>query len=80
MKFYIVENGYITASGEDDGMAPDMPRADEAARLLGSYPTPPEGYECRLKEDLTWELLALPAEETAPETGSDEEEGNDDGR
>ena len=79
MKFYIVENGYITASGEDDCTAADMPNAEEVERLLGNYPTPPDGYEYRLKADLTWELIALPAEETEPENGSAEEEGNDDG-
>ncbi len=77
MKFYIAENGFIVATGEDDSTAPDMPGAVEAAELFRCYPTAPEGYAYRLKEDLTWVPVALPAGEPEEETGTEDEEEND---
>lgn len=79
MKFYIVEDGFIAASGEDDSTAPDMPRAAEAAELLRHYPTPPEGYSYRLREDMTWALIALPDEESEGEEHTNEKEDHIDG-
>ncbi len=62
MKFYIVENGYVTACGEDDSTAPDMPNAAEIEQMLLNPPAAPEGYYAALKDDLTWDFLPIPPE------------------
>ena len=53
-------DGYIVAyqsQGNDDK------DYQEAIKVMESRPTPPEGYDYRLRaEDLTWELYELPQE------------------
>lgn len=59
MKTYI-QDGYIVAyqsQGDDDK------EYQEAIKVMESRPTPPDGYDYRLRaEDLTWELYKLPTE------------------
>lgn len=53
----ITDNGYIVAYqsvGEHDA------EYTEAIKIMESRPTPPEGYDYRLRaEDLQWELYKL---------------------
>lgn len=51
--------GYIVAFGK----AETEVETDEyilLTEVVKSKPTPPTGYDYRLKEDLTWELFELP--------------------
>lgn len=54
-------DGYIVAyqsQGDDDK------DYQEAIKIMESRPTPPQGYDYRLKaDDLTWELYELPIAE-----------------
>lgn len=53
----ITDNGYIVAfqsEGEHDA------EYTEAIKIMNTRPTPPEGYDYRLRtDDLTWELYEL---------------------
>lgn len=55
-----IDNGYIVAyqsQGDDDK------GYQEAIKVMEARPTPPDGYDYRLRaEDLTWELYKLPTE------------------
>lgn len=57
--FVTKENGYIVAFGkaENETANEEYKRLQEAMK---SKPIPMDGYEYRLKEDLTWELFKLP--------------------
>ena len=73
MRYYkIVEDGYLVAIGKGAGGIEIT--EDEYNSLLThirNHPIAEEGYDYRLKEDLTWELYELPiVEET--EISSDE--------
>ncbi len=46
-------NGYITGFTNSEEI-------NTVAEALKNVPTIPEGYGCRLKTDLTWELFKLP--------------------
>ena len=62
MRYYkIIDNGYLVAIGNGSG-GTEIP-AEEYAELLNiihSKPMASEGYDYRLKADLTWELYELP--------------------
>ena len=62
MKYYkIIDSGCILAIGTGSGG--DEITSEEYYFLMSvirSRPTPPEGYDYRLKTDLTWELYELP--------------------
>lgn len=72
MKFYIVENGYIVATGENDSSEPDMPRADEVVLMLSHPPVATEGHYPALREDLTWDFLPIPQEPEDEEISAEE--------
>lgn len=57
--FITKENGYIVAFGkaENETANEEYKRLQE---IMQSKPEPMDGYDYRLKEDLTWELFKLP--------------------
>lgn len=71
MRYYkIIESDTIPAIGTGYGGAEITP--EEYAQIMlaiQNRPEPPEGYDYRLKTDLTWEEYALP--ETEPEADSE---------
>lgn len=69
-----IDNGYILTIGTGYGNTEIT--AEEYAELLAmiqSRPTPREGYDYRLREDLTWEEYELPPFEPTDDEISDEE-------
>lgn len=55
-------NGYIVAYQSEGENDKDY---TEAIKVMETRPTPPQGYDYRLRaEDLTWELYELPTEES----------------
>lgn len=63
-----VIDGYINAIGE--GYTDDPIPAEEYNAIMSAIharPTPPDGCDYRLREDLTWELYELPPEEVDPD-------------
>lgn len=75
LRYYkIVDGGYITQIGT--GMGYLEISAEEYAlikEMTKNRPTPPEGYDYRLREDLTWEEYELPIVDPVEEEISDEE-------
>lgn len=63
--FITKNNGYIVAFGkaENEEASKEYNRLTE---VMKSKPVAESGYDYRLKEDLTWELLELPVIEEAP--------------
>lgn len=64
----IIIDGYIHAIGE--GETDDPISAEEYNEIMAairSRPTPPDGCDYRLREDLTWELYELPPVEEDPD-------------
>ena len=75
MRFFkIIKDGYIFAVCTGSG---DVEIATEEyaniVDLVHNRPTPPEGYDYRLREDLTWEEYELPIIDPVEEEISDEE-------
>lgn len=68
MRYYkTIESDYILAIGTGYGGIEITP--EEYAQIMAAIqnrPEPPQGYDYRLKTDLTWEQYALPDPE--PET------------
>ena len=65
MSYYkIVKDGYIPQIGIDCG-GEEITEAEhnEIAAAIDERPTPPDGYDYRLKTDLTWELVEMPEPE-----------------
>lgn len=63
-----VENGYILGIGTGlGGVEITQEEHQRIHEIVRTRPTPPEGYDYRLREDLTWEEYELsiidPAEE-----------------
>ena len=56
-----VENGFVVAVG-DSIVGEEITEAEynEIVAILHERPTPPDGYDYRLKDDLEWELVELP--------------------
>ena len=54
-------NGYITSlvSGVSDGNI-TQEEYQTILSVIRAKPTPPQGFDYRLREDLTWELYELP--------------------
>ena len=69
MRFYkIVEDGYIPAFGiGSGGVEITIEEYTTLNTLLKNSPEPPEGYDYRLREDLTWEEYELPPVEPVDE-------------
>lgn len=69
-----LKNGYIMAVGTGGGGIEIT--SEEYAQIMNviqNRPTPPEGYDYRLKEDLTWEQYELPIVDPVEEEISDSE-------
>ena len=69
MRYYKqIEESYLVSIGEGYGFTEiteeEYKYLDD---VINNKPTPPEGYDYRLKTDLTWELCELPPEPPAPE-------------
>ena len=65
-----IRDGYIVSIGTGNG-GTEITREeyDEILAVIKGRPTPPEGFDYRLRTDLTWEAYELPpVEETEPET------------
>lgn len=70
MKFTTVEDGYITGIGRASVGNISEAEYTQILDALQSRPTPPTGYDYRLRTDLTWELVELPpvSDEPTPYT------------
>ena len=56
-----ITDGYIIAVGKgEDGVIIDEQEYKHLLEISKRRPTPQDGYDYRLKEDLTWELYELP--------------------
>lgn len=76
MRYYkLTESGYLLSIGTGPG-GTEITESEynNILSVIRSRPTPPAGYDYRLKADLTWEQYELPPE---PEP-SDEDEISDD--
>lgn len=75
MKYFkSIEEGYVV--GIYTGCGDIEITAEEYAHILSiaqNRPTPPEGYDYRLREDLTWELYELPPIDPADDEIDDSE-------
>lgn len=62
-----IKDGYILAIGTGSGNVEiTVEEYNEIMGIIRTRPEPPQGYDYRLKTDLTWEQYALPDPE--PET------------
>lgn len=74
MSYYKIEkSGYITQAGIDCG-GTEITEAeyDEIMSVIDARPTPPEGYDYRLKTDLTWEAYPVDSPDPDPELDGDD--------
>lgn len=75
MRYYKkIIDGYIIIIGK--GFGGTEITAEEYAELnalIDNRPTPPEGYDYRLRDDLTWEEYQLPIIDPVEEEISDSE-------
>lgn len=63
MRYYkIVENEYLTAIGIGNAGGEEITKEEynNILSVVRSAPTADEGFDYRLKADLTWELYKLP--------------------
>lgn len=73
--FIVTDGGYIVGIGSTRNNVRTPISAEEAEEIrsvLAHKPTPPDGYDYRLKTDLTWELYELPAADEDPELTAEE--------
>lgn len=63
MKYYRnISNGYIVSVSTGAGQIEISENEyNEILNVINNVPTAPQGYEHKLKEDLTWELCEMPA-------------------
>lgn len=75
MRYYkLVEDGYIIAIGTGlDGVEIAAEEYKHIKECMLNRPEPPEGYDYRLREDLTWEECELPIIDPVEEEISDSE-------
>lgn len=62
MRYYkLINNGYLVAVGSGSG-GTEITEAEynNLLSVIHNKPTAPEGYDYRLKADLSWELYELP--------------------
>lgn len=73
MRFYkTIDSGYIISIGTGNGGTEiTEPEYAEILAVIRNKPTPRDGYDYRLKTDLTWEEYALPPVEPEPLTDED---------
>ena len=68
------ENGYIVSivSGVTNGNITEEEYSSILA-VIRNKPTAPDGYDYRLREDLTWELYELPTPEPEDEEATEDD-------
>lgn len=68
------ENGYIVsiAKGVTHGNITEE-EYNAILAVIRSKPTAPEGYDYKLREDLTWELFEIPTPEPEEEEATEED-------
>ena len=66
------ENGYIVSivSGVTNGNITEE-EYSSILSVIRNKPTPPEGHDYKLREDLTWELFELPTPEPEDEEATE---------
>ena len=70
MNYKIVENGYIVLIGiGENKYAQQMSKEeyDKIMAVIENKPKAQQGYDYKLKEDLTWELCEMPIVEITEE-------------
>ena len=74
MRYYkIVESGYLVVIGTGNGGAEiTKEEYENILTVINEKPIAENGYDYRLKEDLTWELYELPIIPESDEVSSDE--------
>ena len=74
MRYYKQINGdYVSAVGANiDGEEITAGEYQAIVETLRNKPTPPVGFDYRLKTDLTWELYELPPEDPDPDLTAEE--------
>lgn len=75
MRYYkLIEDGYLLGIGTGaGGVEITKEEYDEILSLVQNKPAADTGYDYRLKEDLTWELIEVPIiEPTDDEVSGDE--------
>jgi hypothetical protein len=62
MRYYkIINDGYILVVGTGKGNVEITEQEyNEILNVISNMPIAPQGYEYKLKDDLTWELYELP--------------------
>lgn len=75
MRYYkIIENGYIPAIGTGPGGEEiSAEEYNSIMALIQSKPAAEDGYDYKLKKDLTWELYELPPVEEVDEEATAED-------
>ena len=75
MRYYKrIKDSYITLVGTGCGDTEiTKEEYDMLVSVINAKPTPPEGYDYRLREDLTWEEYQLPIIDPAEEEIDDSE-------
>lgn len=75
MRYYKeIENGYITSIGQGfDGVEITEEEYKNILAIIQNRPIADVGYDYRLKEDLTWELVEVEVIDTSEEEITDEE-------
>lgn len=74
MYFIHEENGYILSVQKGGAGSHEITEAEYNIILeaIQNRPEAPEGYDYRLKSDLTWEMYELPAPDPDPEISEEE--------
>lgn len=69
-----IENGYIVsiAKGVTNGNITEE-EYNKILSVIRNKPTPPQGFDYKLKENLTWELYELPIPEPEDEDAAEED-------
>ena len=73
MRYYkIITDGYLVAVGSGSG-GTEIAEAEyaELLNIIRTKPVASEGYDYRLKSDLTWELYELPIIPTTDEDANE---------
>lgn len=78
MFFKTLDNGYISGIGTGSGgIEITESEYSEILAVIRNKPTARDGYDHRLKTDLTWEEYELPHVEPEPPTDEDKAEAYD---
>ena len=73
MYFKNIENGYIVSISLHRGMIEITEKEyNDIQKIIIERPVSPNGYEYRLKEDLTWELYEITEDEYEKAVEKDE--------